>query len=490
MNKLPVFTHNETKTFRFTNEQYYYLELEYNRYIIYKSLIKQIEKILNILDTTEYNSTNNNRKKYENKNILDRFVLECINHGITPQIENNTEYNTEYNTEQNTEYNIEYNRENNINHNSDDTSNSSNSSNNKNNDTNENNDSNDINENMLLNYLFFNKNIENVNSLHNTSYYKKMIYEYNEKKIRITPDKIIAIDNAIINANKTFFKQSQTDSNYKMNSQINKKILIPKYTNIHCSITLQNNEYFIIKYREYIKIISINRYYKLIKNYDKPYPYDIIRMLLRYSIFDMSSQQWSIGDNLYEDISEIFNISFEMFASPLNFNMNMFCSIFYDTDHIFGSVGSFYKLNLDKFLNQNIKGVFFNPPYLPLLMKKCTNQCLNMLNDMNKLKIDFTIVSFLPNWDDADYIKKFTNSKYTVAYKIVNKGNYILHEKDKGKLINGTFDLLVIFLNSMKSNWNDEKKTQIVKDIDKIVEIMKVESREAFDKNKKLKNNI
>ena len=455
MNKLPIFTHNETKSFKFTNEQYYYLELEYNRYVIYKSLIKQIEKILNILDTTEHNNTNNNRKKYENKNILDRFVLECINHGITPQIEQTQEKKPEQNSEQNQEFNLEDSPE-----------------------------INDINENILLQYLFFNKNIENSTTLRNTSYYKKMIYEYNEKKIRITPDKILAIDNAIINSNKTFFKQCQTDSNYTINLQINKKITNPKFTNIHCSITLQNNEYFIIKYRDYIKVISINRYYKLIKNYDKPFPYDIIRLLLRYSIFDMSSQQWSIGDNLYEDISEIFNISFEMFASPLNFNMNMFCSIFYDTDHIFGSLGSFYKLNIDKFLNQNIKGVFFNPPYLPLLMKKCTNQCLNMLNDMNKLKVDFTIVSFLPNWDDADYIKNFINSKYTIAYKIVNKGNYILHEKDKGKLINGTFDLLVIFLNSMKSIWNDERKEQTSKDIDRIVEIMKIESRESFTKKK------
>ena len=463
MNKLPLFTKNETKTFKFTNEQYYYLELEYNRYIIYKSLIKQIEKILNILDTTEFNSTNNNRNKYENKNILDRFVLECINHGITPQIEDNKDITEAiFNTFEDSQ---SQNKDNTIHTDSIDEK-----------------YDNDNDNTILLNYLFFNKFIDNATSLHNTSYYKKMLYEYTEKKIRITPEKILAIDNVIINSNKTFFKQSQADSNYRMILQSNKKILIPKFSSIHCSITLQNNEYFIIKYRDYIKIISINRYYKLIKNYDKPYPYDIIRMLIRYSIFDMSSQQWSIGDNLYEDISEIFNITFEMFASPLNFNMTMFCSIFYDTDHIFGSVGSFYKLNLDKFLNQNIKGVFFNPPYLPLLMKKCTNQCLTILNDMNKLNMDFTIVSFLPNWDDADYIKKFIGSKYTVAYKIVNKGNYILHEKDKGKLINGTFDLLVIFLNSMKSIWNDEKKTQVTKDIDKIVEIMKIESRDAFRK--------
>jgi len=160
----------------------------------------------------------------------------------------------------------------------------------------------------------------------------------------------------------------------------------------------------------------------------------------------------------------------------------MFCSIFYDTDHIFGSVGSFYSLDVEKLLIQNIKGVFFNPPYLPLLMNNCTIQCLNILDKMNILGVDFTIVSFLPNWDDADYIKNFIGSKYTVDSRIVNKGNYILHEKDKGKLINGTFDLLVIVLNSMKVSWNNEKKSEISEGIDKIVEIMKTESREAFMK--------
>ena len=80
------------------------------------------------------------------------------------------------------------------------------------------------------------------------------------------------------------------------------------------------------------------------KNYDKPFPYNIIRMILRYGIFDTSSQQWSIGIDLYENISELFDISFETFASPLNFNMYRFCSIFYDTDntayYIDGASGS------------------------------------------------------------------------------------------------------------------------------------------------------
>jgi hypothetical protein len=70
--KTIYFNINEQKKFNFTQEQYINLELEYNRTSIYNKLIHTIEKILNINDSFEYNK----RKKYENKNIIERFVLE------------------------------------------------------------------------------------------------------------------------------------------------------------------------------------------------------------------------------------------------------------------------------------------------------------------------------------------------------------------------------------------------------------------------------
>jgi hypothetical protein len=302
-----------------------------------------------------------------------------------------------------------------------------------------------------------------------------MISEYNEKKIKTSPDIISNIIKEFVKAETQFIK---------INNDFNKMIkttIVNISKQVECNITLDNNN-FIIKYRDYIKIIDLNRYYKLMKNYERPFPYDMIRMILRYSIFDTSSQQWSIGIDLYENISELFDISFETFASPLNFNMYRFCSIFYDTDNLFGSVGSFYNLNCENLLLQNIKGVFFNPPYLPILMKKCSLQCLKLLNEMNNKKKDFTIFSFLPNWNDAEYIQSLIQSKYMVEYKIVNKGNYVLQEKDKGKLITGTFDLLVIVLNSSKNKWNDDKKLEMKTNFNTIIKNMKEETKELFYK--------
>ena len=439
------FNTNEIKKFTFTQEQYINLELEYNRYTIYNKLINTIEIILNINDNFEYNK----RKKYENKNIIERFVLECINHGLSPQIHHNNDTNN-------------VNNNNILNHNviintNDYTENESNTK-------------------LLSQYFLFNPILNENQKLSSIFYFTKMINEYNEKKIKVSKDIIFKIENEFVKANKEFIK---------INNDFKKMIetqIINLGKQIECSIKLENDIHFIIKYRNYSKIINSNRYYKLMKNYDKPFPYDIIRMILRYSIFDTSSQQWSIGIDLYEDISELFDISFETFASPLNFNMYRFCSIFKDTDSIFGSVGSFYNLNYENLILQNIKGVFFNPPYLPILMKKCSSQCLTLLDKMNKNKFDFSIFSFLPNWNDADYIQSLIKSKYMVEYKVVNKGNYILQEKDRGKLITGTFDLLVIVLNSNKNRWDEKKKNEMKTNFDTIIKKMKEETKELFYK--------
>lgn len=438
MNKLSNFIQNNIKSFKFNIEQYITLETEYNRYIIYKELIKNIENILNI------NDGNNNyfsHKIYENKNIIDRFVLECINHGISPKLNNiniinNSLMNCVKNN--NNDYNHDYNHDDNIE--------------------------------KLTNYLFFNTCLNTVEDLRECIFFKKMISEYIEKKINITQNKILKIEKSIVESNLKFIS-------------INKLLILNKnksntFKDISCTIYLTENDMYLIKYKNYTKMINFKRYSKLIKNYDKPYPYDIIFMILRYSIFDISNQQWSIGINIYDNISNLFDIGFEMFASPLNFNMNMFCSIFIDTDKIFGSVGSFYNLTLELLLNQNIKGVIFNPPYLPILMNHTTKICLNLLEKMNNINIDFTIISFLPNWADADYIQSFLQSKYVIISKIVKKGDYILHEKDKGKLISGTFELLVIVMNSQTKTWNNNKIDTVINNFNNIIKMMKEETIE------------
>ena len=158
-NNTSYFKTNEIKKFTFTQEQYIYLEIEYNRYIIYNKLLNTIEKILNINENFEYNKS----KKYENKNIIERFVLECINHGVSPQINHN---NT----------NI-------INHN------------NILNHSNEYDCDNESTTLLSYKYFLFNPILNENNKLSSIFYFTKMINEYNEKKIKISKDIIVKIEN-------------------------------------------------------------------------------------------------------------------------------------------------------------------------------------------------------------------------------------------------------------------------------------------------------
>lgn len=429
--KLPIFSPNEIKHFRFTPEQYILLEMEYNRYIIYKEWVKSIETLFKLHITEKDNTT---RKIYENKNIIERFVLECINHGISPhsqvQLKDSPEFVESVDSIESTD--ITQNRQ----------------------------------------YLFFNKDLSNETVMKETPYFKKMISEYIEKKFRYTPDKLQQLLKILACAN---YKYTRIVQELYTNSK-----KAGYFSDINCTLFVTDSENYIITYRGYSKVINFKRYAKLIRNYDRPFPFDIIRMLLRYSIFDMSNQQWSIGITLYDEISTQLDIGFEMFASPLNFNMNMFCSLFLDTDKTFGSVGSFYNITVDKLLNMGLRGVFYNPPYLPLLMATTTRMCIKLLHKMQTLITDFTIVSFLPNWADADYLQAFIKSQYTVFHQVIPKGQYVLHEKDRGKLIRGTFDLLFVVMNSRCSEWNDSKKSNISELCKNIINTMR---RELQEKN-------
>ena len=282
-----------------------------------------------------------------------------------------------------------------------------------------------------------------------------MLEEYAEKIIRLTQNKINDIIETIIQLQNEF---TESIKNIKQKLTIFAHTAkLQSHLAIICNVIAYDN-FIKIKYRDYEKIISACRFYNLLKNYDKPKMFDIVKMLLRYSIFDNSNQQWSIGDDLYNHVSNIFDISFEMFASPLNFNMNRYCSIFYDTDKIFGSIGNFYDLNVDTILNKNINGFIYNPPYLPILMSETVNICIDLMNQLENIhKYEITIVAFLPNWQDAEYINKLLNCKYVINYNVLIRGNFIVQEKDKGKLIRGSFELLIIVLNNMKPLMNDEK---------------------------------
>jgi len=335
---------------------------EYQRYKCYNFLLKKIEKILSI---------KNKRVQYENKNILERVVLELINQGISSKVsDENFLFNTDLNARQ---------------------------------------------------------------YLENNPHFIKMMKEYAEKKILITSYQKTFIIMAFISSQEHF---KNVCSKYKNETPIEPI----------CKIKTFHNR-VVVQYQDYIKTLSKRRYDLLTQMNN--IPNTVVIMVMRYSIFDYSGQQWSIGNAVYSHISKLLGITFglEMFASPLNNTIPRFCSVFTDTDSPFGSLGSFYDLTSSILIESNIKAVLFNPPYLPNLLDKATSYLLQLLEECKNVNYNISVIAFLPNWDDAIFTNLLMSSTFLSGSRIIKKGNYYLKQNHDETVMISNFDIKLFVLN-------------------------------------------
>jgi hypothetical protein len=108
-----------------------------------------------------------------------------------------------------------------------------------------------------------------------------------------------------------------------------------------------------------------------------------------------------------QQLNTDFNLNFECFASTINSTFNNYCSIYYDLEKYFGSVGSFFDII-------PIKGTFgFNPPYQTDIITTGLTRILNLLDNTNE---ELTFIITIPIWDAKGkklMIEKYNNEKYT-----------------------------------------------------------------------------
>lgn len=116
----------------------------------------------------------------------------------------------------------------------------------------------------------------------------------------------------------------------------------------------------------------------------------IYRVFLRY-VYVLNSGNDQLGIPYYHDVKEKFPVEAELFASPLNHSLDRFCSLFYDTDQPFGSLGSIF--NHLPFIKEK-KVYFSNPPFHNGVMSLAVSHMLKALE-----KVKTTIVVILPVWD-------------------------------------------------------------------------------------------
>jgi Phosphorylated CTD interacting factor 1 WW domain len=139
--------------------------------------------------------------------------------------------------------------------------------------------------------------------------------------------------------------------------------------------------------------------------------YRILCMLLRYECLYPRGQQWGFSEEMYRNLAENFNVCLECFASPKNSQIIMisetanFCSLFFDTDKYFGSLGNFFDINLAIF--QPIS-LMVGPAYIESLMIEASKKVLTALAKGINLRIIYNG----PRWTDSEFWILLKNSKF------------------------------------------------------------------------------
>ena len=271
-------------------------------------------------------------------------------------------------------------------------------------------------------------------------------------------------DNYFIKINENKFRISK--SLYNENRE-NENILFYRF-NLEINFNLNN-----FRLNRVLNNIIIPKYkYDILKSKYKGFPDELDKLifliLFRYQIIGSNNNQLAILPKIINKMKNDFKIKFECFASSINSETENYCSLYYDIEKYFGSVGSFFNIEI-------IEGIYtFNPPYQKDIIERGIKRLFNFLENNNKL----TFIITIPIWDnEGKKIMKFKNkqnnndlikykdfgiineiksSKFYYGLCMIDKDNFTYLDHNfhlfKNTTIQNTY---VIILSNYKNNYID-----------------------------------
>jgi Phosphorylated CTD interacting factor 1 WW domain len=185
----------------------------------------------------------------------------------------------------------------------------------------------------------------------------------------------------------------------------------------------------------------------------------VLRMLLRYTSLGISSEQCSIPSNVYFYLYDTLNIKGEGYASPLNSKLISkkdikFCSVFYDTDKYFGSLGPFSKKALVD--NQNINWLC-NPPYISYVVKKTVTDIVDAFDEITNE--NFLVILIAPDQNVYKYIRTIP---LVAKYIIPEEGAHYMNCNGNVVQMKGTINCMYFFTKN-KSLISDDVISKVIK---------------------------
>lgn len=202
-------------------------------------------------------------------------------------------------------------------------------------------------------------------------------------------------------------KYSISMNNYSVSFKLSDAKIIPEW----------KPNVLYLKYNNTSMSINKSHYMKLKNIYNgNSFLSDLYCLLLRYYTLGIGGYQAAAPRYIFEYLESTLGVTQECFSSPLNCYFDKFCSAFYDTDHKFGSIGSFFRFTPDEGSYE------VNPPFSEVVMHKMSEHVEYLLS-ASKKKLTFYVI--VPKWDDdgSPMWLILNNSKFLVKQLDIDKGH-------------------------------------------------------------------
>jgi len=211
-------------------------------------------------------------------------------------------------------------------------------------------------------------------------------------------------------------------------------------------------------------------------------PMEVASMILKYKSHLYGSQQWGLPNQVFDQLYSDYGVKYEAFASPLNSGMMVkdkgrFCSLFLDTDRVFGSLGNFFNINLwedgagagnadgagvgnaDGAGNADENGVgeavgwIMNPPFIEDLLEKSLEKVFRDLETGRRLGKRIRVFGVMPGWYDSKFYQRLKDF-WGLRYIEKLKPNKYFYESDRR--IVARFESVVYVLDNMENDYNSQ----------------------------------
>lgn len=216
-------------------------------------------------------------------------------------------------------------------------------------------------------------------------------------------------------------------------------------------------------------MLPIELYYKMLSRFvpdgnDVDIDTIIWIILFRYQLLSSNNNQLAVLPSIYNKMKNDFNLSVECFASAINTSLPYFCSLYYDVEKYFGSIGNFFNII-------PISGTFsFNPPYQYDII---SNGIKTIIQHMDHTTKPLTFIITIPIWDNfgksvmADNMTENNNnkinyqdftimndirsSKYFKGLRMISKNDFTYMDHNfylfKNKTIQNTYVIVMTNIN-------------------------------------------